>query len=350
MNNNKRYIFDLDKPPQDRWTAILIAHKDIMPSLKKTIDHIYASIGLNGITGMVLKKMISLYTSRIMHYEELQSISAYTKIDFEKILLMQLIYEMSSACTTFICKIDNRDVMFRTMDWDMKILKDLTIELEFVRNGKTLFIAPGWVGCVGLFTVYDCNQYSIAINYRRTPNASMNLMSVISNLKKILSMTWPVSYFVRKICEDQLPYTKVLDLMSQTHFVSPCYITLYNPSEISYVLTRDADKLVTQRNNSKNKYLVQTNADYYPQIVDPSTLNIMWSNERYKLISDIMKKNDNQFPNLNSLLIAVYRHPIVNNETIYSCIMTKDYLITNTKFIDLISNVNKVNHQFELNQ
>lgn len=39
----------------------------------------------------------------------------------------------------------NIRIHVRTMDWAMDFLKDYTVQLNFTRNGKTLFKASSWV-------------------------------------------------------------------------------------------------------------------------------------------------------------------------------------------------------------
>jgi len=38
------------------------------------------------------------------------------------------------------------------MDWGMDYLKALTIELDFQKSGKTVFLATSWPGYVGVLT------------------------------------------------------------------------------------------------------------------------------------------------------------------------------------------------------
>lgn len=40
----------------------------------------------------------------------------------------------------------------RTMDWGMEWLRPLTIEVDFIRGGKTQYVATTWVGYVGVLT------------------------------------------------------------------------------------------------------------------------------------------------------------------------------------------------------
>lgn len=48
MSSIKRYIFDLDKLPKDRWEHILEDFKDELPKLKGFIDSIMDQLGVSG--------------------------------------------------------------------------------------------------------------------------------------------------------------------------------------------------------------------------------------------------------------------------------------------------------------
>ena len=38
------------------------------------------------------------------------------------------------------------------MDWELDLLKPLTIEVDFQKAGKTAYVATTWAGYVGVFT------------------------------------------------------------------------------------------------------------------------------------------------------------------------------------------------------
>lgn len=66
---------------------------------------------------------------------------------------MNLSYELFATCTSIIVPDkDGNPLHCRTMDWDLPALRDLTLEVEFQRNGKTLYHATTWAGYVGILT------------------------------------------------------------------------------------------------------------------------------------------------------------------------------------------------------
>jgi hypothetical protein len=101
-----------------------------------------------------------------------------------QLVLLQLVYEASAACTSIIVPQDPAKVScpiaphprldstlivhvrvcvcsrgqasapqhIRTMDWGMEFLRPLTIEVDFVKGGRTQYLATTWVGYVGVLT------------------------------------------------------------------------------------------------------------------------------------------------------------------------------------------------------
>ena len=54
------------------------------------------------------------------------------------------------------------------MDWDLPILKELTIQINFKRRDKTVFTGTTWVGYIGVLTGMKARAFSVSINYRQT--------------------------------------------------------------------------------------------------------------------------------------------------------------------------------------
>jgi hypothetical protein len=74
-----------------------------------------------------------------------------------QLVLLQLVYEASAACTSIVVpqdptQGDSIPQHIRTMDWGMEFLRPLTIEVEFTKGGRTLYVATTWVGYVGVLT------------------------------------------------------------------------------------------------------------------------------------------------------------------------------------------------------
>jgi hypothetical protein len=381
INKIKRFRFDLDKTAVERWNPILTEFRSVLPELNRTVDELLSNFGISdsswtywGITKML--NMKSVNKDSILFKDELDVISAITRIPFTKLVIMQLLYEMSTACTCFITTVNHEKRFIRTMDWNLPLLKKITIELEVIKDGKTICIAPTWVGCVGFFTAIMPNKYAIAINYRRTEKMTKwPTYSLIQNVYRIISMKWPASYLVRSIATKQFSIGTAIHLLQKTELVAPCYFTVFDPTNNqnrSCVITRDINKFSTRLSNyiphviqpnisstssstssiiiktnttntnnatdekNKNKTtnrvkscLYQTNIDLFDNVNDYTSNkdksdknNILYSKERGDVLNNYIIGNQNEWQSDEQLLESVLKFPIVNDETVYACLIS----------------------------
>jgi len=271
------FTINLDSSPDQRWKDVVDRYKDRFPRVIQEIDRILASSGYLGTVALWLCNVFTFFGS-IMYKEELKSIARMAGIPLNKLILMQICYEMFSACTSLVMKrSDDTNVHFRTMDWEMDFLKDLTINVDFTRNGKTVFRGITWAGYVGIVTGMNWD-YSVALNYRRSNGTLMK------NVMRTMAMKWPVGYLVRHTLENSSNgYEEALNIFSKYQLISPCYITLCSADHDATVIVRECDRVARVRYLNSMEYIVQTNCD---DERDPN--NIMWSHERVAKVRQIM--------------------------------------------------------------
>ena len=304
------YDFDLDLNPADRWVSIFDSFNSELATLRK---HIVKILKQFESILPVIKTFFDLVDStQIMFYDEISYIAARMKLPVYQIVLLQLIYETSAACTTAIFTIGTSEYFFRTMDWPMAFLKDITIGLDIKRNQKSIGKVIGWLGCVGFFTV-QTESYAIAINYRRTTDMSTG--NIVVNAYRTFNMNWPISYLVRNVLEKQLDRSNAIKIFETAQLISPTYITIcaYEAGSIdsskSVIITRDCDKLVDTRSHT----LIQCNCDF-----DKTAPDILWSLERVELFNIIMAElSEQELLSKKTILKSLLVAPILNGDTIY---------------------------------
>ena len=79
--------------------------------------------------------------------------------------------EALCGCTTCIVKGDplqakGKLFLARTLDWDMPVLREFTIEVSFVQKKKEVFRATTWAGYVGVLTGLRRGSFAAAVNFR----------------------------------------------------------------------------------------------------------------------------------------------------------------------------------------
>lgn len=301
------YDFDLDLPGDKRWAPIIDDYQDSLPTFLASIRSILDSYG-SIVT--LIKPLVSIMPrDKIMFYDEICYIANRVGVEFPEALLLQLIYETSSACTATILKVNGQDFFFRTMDWPLLFLKDYTIGLNVKKGGKIIGKVTTWLGYVGFLTATNMVQnYTLTVNYRRTQD--MSIACMVKNLYRTLSMSWPIGYLVRDIIESAYSVPRAEIHIEKSELITPCYVTFYIPNKTSRIFTRDCDKLVSVRTTE----LIQTNCD-----VDKTEPNILYSLERVEYVKHVQKIIDesDQWKSADVLELLL-QFPVLNEETIYT--------------------------------
>jgi len=300
MNTIKEFIIDTTN--SNKYEAITNYFKPHFPEMKQYVLKLY---GQTGIIDSVISALVYMNTNNIMFKDDIEYFANVLDVKFHVLLVVNLMYELSSACTTICTRVNGENMMFRTMDWDLPFLKKITYKLK-----TQSYEAITWFGCVGYFTAQN-TEYSIAINYRRTQN--IGLIALLQNAIKTINLDYPASYLVRHIFESKHNTKNAYELLKSTKLISPVYFTFcpfrYNPQII--VRSPNDYKLIKRENG----YVSQTNIDN-----DNSGDNIMWSIERKELIKKIM--SEQKFESVADLL-KINDYPIINHETIYVCVVSQ---------------------------
>lgn len=300
------YDFDLDKTAIERWAFIMDKYEKDLPNLRVNLKSVLAQYG----SGTSFLKILYKFTSAsyIKYYDEICYIAKRIDMDPYEILLMQLVYETASACTSAVLKFNGQEMFFRTMDWPMKFLKDITIGLNIKKNGVSIGRVTTWLGYVGFLTATSTvNNYTISINYRKTQDVSVS--SLAKNLYRVISMKWPIGYLVRELVTKNASIDNAINNLTNAQLVSPCYITVFVPGGTSVIITRDCDKAV----NIRSTELIQTNCDW-----NRCNPDILWSVKR----RNILMRYQNKYKNTKDLtaeyiLERLLCHPVYNDDTIY---------------------------------
>jgi N-acylethanolamine-hydrolysing acid amidase len=341
-----KYQVNLDDPAKTRWDHVMKDYKDKFPELVEFIEKEVAKVLgttltflgkslVNTVLGVVAKSG-SAYLK-----EELEGISKATGIGIGLLLGVQLAYELCACCTSIIAQ-DSNGIPYhvRTMDWELPLLKDFTIEVDFMKNGKVLYTASTWAGYIGVLTGMKPKSFSISINYRTLGHSPLN------NLINTISMYWPVGYVVRECLQGCTMYSFAVDYLKNAFLISPVYITVCGiQKDEGCLITRAPSKsehFISLKNGLKSEedpnlvylaqkenFIVQTNCDWWllKDLKDKET--ILWSKSRVESAVKNFKRmgtiNEEEIANTLYLFF-----PIINAYTVYITAMvpSNSYLST----------------------
>ncbi len=252
----KKYVINLDLPPEDRWTEVITAYKPQILQIADTAEEILGST-MMAIATPIMSALTN--AGGVLYYQEIKGIAQQLDLPVGKVALMQLSYEIFSYCTSIVVEKDGVPLHFRSMDWDMKELAPMTIDLEFVRRGQTMFVGTGWPGLVGIMTGMKPGAFSVSINYRRTGDGMM------TNFTSAVKSHWPVSFLIRHVLTSTHKYRDARTMCKVAKLIAPTYITLVGVnSGQACVLTRgrtDCDEIKCR--DGKQSHVVQTNIDWW---------------------------------------------------------------------------------------
>lgn len=303
----KRYSVNLNENAETRWNHVLNDNKENLSKAMIKLNELIPK----GIIFKLIEWLLALCTYlRIVYYsDEIRAISRHTKIPLGKLVMLQLYYELNAHCTSIITQSNKGMCLTRTMDWDLELLKNLTIIVDFKFNNQYIFTATTWVGYVGVFTGMKPFKYAVSLNYRLVNNP------IYINILNILFYGWPTGFLIRDVLTNQNSFRSAVLVLAKEKLISPCYFTIVgNDDNDGCILIRNHNNLFKAIDINKNgKYLVQTNHDDG----DDKSENIIYSRERLIQVHEIMKNEENILePGI--LMNNMKGYPLINEETIYT--------------------------------
>ena len=169
-----KYTIDLSLPPVRRYQHVAADYKAQMAALPALFDDMVLGwkphAPVNGI-----RKLARLMLRRL-HYkeedEELRGISETAGIKMWLLVALNVLLDLFMGCTSGAARVreeqdGTRMLHFRTLDWGMDPLRELVVQLDFIRKPGDDIIASSitYVGYVGVLTGVR-KGLSMSLNFR----------------------------------------------------------------------------------------------------------------------------------------------------------------------------------------
>ena len=176
---------DLDAPAGERWSKIVEPRKAAIEDLINTFTdmimkkngtaHKLVELLLDGAAIAEMKRMPPAFR------EEIEGIALSTGIGVGSLWVLNMMYEITGACTSFILQDSNDQIWHgRNLDFGLFMgtdpdnhtwlltekLRAVLMNVEFVRDGKPLYNATTYAGFVGLLSGSRPDAFSITVNTR----------------------------------------------------------------------------------------------------------------------------------------------------------------------------------------
>jgi hypothetical protein len=307
---------------RDQITKVLRSLKLLLPLMllanqimsRPSIGKVKHDIRLKELEGMAA--VISTETAK----HKVQGIS------LSELVAIQYAYEYFAQCTSVGInpkKSTSGPIHVRTMDWPLDFLTPLTIELEYYKDGESLFKATSWLGFTGVFTGMrtggNNERYSISLNYRSVSNENyLNRITGFFNSKRFTA-----GQLIRSTLETVDDFGKAVSNLKSTSLLSPCYFTIIGSFHgHGLVIQREAnpENQITYQSLRKLDYIVQTNADQTSPL-DINSKDIFNSEDRLKSIESSMIKVSKSGNQDLEIWKMMEKYPVCSDITIYGTIM-----------------------------
>ena len=331
----KWYTINLDQPPEERWKQVAVDYTDEILSLMNKIDAMLppGAKALATILGGDVEKYIPYpYNLELIGIAE--SIEGLT---VGELILGNTLYEVTAfghggepeakACTSIVAEALNGTIFHgRNLDYSFgNVLRGLTININFQKGGKTIYMGTTFAGMVGLLSGQKPYGYTITLDERDQGDWWMNA------LESLVAGTHGVAAFLIRdtLANPTMNFDDAVRNLAYQPLIAPSYIIVGGTkSREGAVITRDriaAVDLWLIDASSGHWYLVETNYDHW--VPPPAS-----DNRRDPAIKAMNHLTRNGVGR-DGLYFVLSTPPVLNNGTVYTVIMSAGIPFTYSSFV-----------------
>lgn len=147
--------------------------------------------------------------------------------DLKTIVAVNLLYELSTACTSIVSQtVDGQIYHSRNMDWSFgnHSVQNLTALVNFQKGGETVYQTVTWLGYVGGLSAMRYTKgkggWSLTVDERGTADVLAPLEAVVRIWKGTAT---PIGMLVRDALATQPDYEGALQYLADTPIANAVY-------------------------------------------------------------------------------------------------------------------------------
>jgi len=273
----RKHIVNLDLPPAQRWVDIVTQYKGQYGEIVKWLDRIIPP---------PIQKLIDPIFAELDKYipapygDEIRGVSTVLQtvgIDLGKVVLLNLIYDLTApgfhlrsetqsgliACTSIVAETTNNQILHaRNLDYAIPGLKNITIQVDFQRNGATIFTGTHFAGYVGILSGMRPRGWSVTVDERDRDGEG----TVIDNILALFSGGHSLGFTLRSMLENNKTFSDALATATSVHLLAPVYLIMAGTKhDEAAVITRDRKQPddVWRLSLPQRWNLVETNYDHW---------------------------------------------------------------------------------------
>ncbi|XP_061584663.1 N-acylethanolamine-hydrolyzing acid amidase-like [Cololabis saira] len=246
---------------------------------------------------------------------EIRSLTSLFGGNVSDVILLNFAYEASAFCTSILAQDKYGNVYHgRNLDYPHAVLRNVTVDVVFLKKGKVAYRGTTFAGYVGLWTGQSPNKFTVSGDQRGTDRWWNYWKNVVSLLLK----GSPVSWLVRETLEEAEDFQDAVMRLAKTPIITGVYYIVAGVrAGEGVVITRDrkgpADIWPLDPLNGA-WYRVETNFDHW--LPPPST------DHRREAANKALNATGQANLNMSSVYQVLSLFPVCNGITIYSTLMS----------------------------
>jgi len=312
-----QYTINLDLPPVQRWTQICsnTSYSQIAQYLISTAESLLPD---GGKILSEIGRALNDYYFPVDYAGEVRGCADAFGVDYGWVALLQIGYEISDACTSIVAQTpDGKIYHARNMDfWDgmgfTDSLKEIAIQVQWQKGGKTLHSSTTFAGYVGFLSGFKKGAFSVTIDTRFYPEGLWELFyEFIAAIEERNASL--VGFLSRQTFETQKDFESAVDNLSNTELISDVYYIIAGVSaNQGAVISRNRINAtdVWRLNSPSRWFEVETNYDHWE--------NPPWFDDRVVPANNAMNAMGQTHLTLDGMFKVLTVKPVFNLQTTYT--------------------------------
>ncbi|XP_007439758.1 N-acylethanolamine-hydrolyzing acid amidase [Python bivittatus] len=245
---------------------------------------------------------------------EIQGLSEVLGINVGDGLLLNMAYEFTAFCTSIVAQDKQGNIYHgRNMDYGFgDILRKLTIDVDFIKNGQVKFKGTTFFGYVGLWTGQSPHKFSVSGNERDMGYWWENAIAAF------FAQYSPASWLIRTVLSEAEDFETAAFMLAKTPIIADVYYIIGGTSSREgAVITRSrrgAVDIWPLDPLTGGWYRVETNYDHWK---DPPPFD-----DRRGPAMKALNATGQENIDLDSLFKVLSVAPVLNSFTIYTTVMS----------------------------
>ncbi|XP_004472632.1 N-acylethanolamine-hydrolyzing acid amidase [Dasypus novemcinctus] len=308
-----RFNVSLDAAPRLRWQPVLRHYDPLF--LRAAVAQIIGEKVPRWVHPLIAKVVGQLeYFLPQPFTEEIRGICAALGLDLTDGLLVNLAYESTAFCTSIVAQ-DSKGHIYHGRNLDYlfgNILRQLTVDVQFLKDGQIAFTGTTFVGYVGLWTGQSPHRFTVSGDERDKGWWWENAIAALFQRHS------PISWLIRTTLSESEDFEAAVYKLAKTPIIADVYYIVGGTSpQEGVVITRNrggpADIWPLDPLNGK-WFRVETNYDHWKPV--PS------GDDRRTPAIKALNSTGQANLTLETLFQVLSVVPVYNNLTVYTTVMS----------------------------